>query len=68
VPAEARGAAFAFLYTCFDAGIGAGSLGLGLLAQAQGYATAFYAAAVWAVVALAAYLVWSRKSGGARDG
>jgi MFS family permease len=68
VPAEARGAAFAFLYTCFDAGIGAGSFGLGLLAQAQGYATAFYAAAVWAVVALAAYLVWSRKSGGARDG
>jgi MFS family permease len=65
VPAKARGAAFAFVYTCFDAGIGAGSYGLGLLAQAQGYAAAFYAAGAWAAMALAAYLAWSRQGAAA---
>jgi len=68
VPSESRGAAFAFLYTCFDAGIGAGSFGLGLLAQAQGYAAAFYAAAAWAAVALAGYLAWGRPAGPVRRG
>lgn len=56
VPAEARGAALGFLYTCFDAGIGIGAFGLGIVAQAQGYAAAFAVAASWAAVALAGYL------------
>jgi len=66
VPSESRGAAFAVLYTIFDAGIGAGSYGLGLLAEAQGYAAAFYAAAAWAAVTLAGYLAWGRHTGAAR--
>jgi MFS family permease len=68
VPPESRAVAFAFVYTCFDAGIGAGAYGLGLLAESQGYAAAFYAATAVAVVALAGYLVWSRGRGHARDG
>lgn len=68
VPGASRGAAFAFLYTCFDAGIGAGSYGLGLLAEAEGYAAAFYAAGAWAAVALAGYLAWGRRPGTVRDG
>jgi MFS family permease len=58
---QARGTALGFVYTTFDLGIGAGSFGLGVVAQAQGYAAAFYVAAAWAVVALAGYLVWGRR-------
>jgi predicted MFS family arabinose efflux permease len=61
VSAEARGTAVGFLYTVFDIGVGVGSFGLGIVAQAQGYAAAFYAAAVWAAVALAGYVSWGRK-------
>jgi MFS family permease len=61
VPAEARGAALALLYTCSDVGVGVGSFGLGVVARAQGYAAAFYAAAVWATIALAGYLAWSQR-------
>lgn len=61
VPPEARGAAVGFLYTCFDAGVGVGSFGLGFVAQAWGFAAAFYAAAAWAVAALAGYLGWGRQ-------
>ena len=60
VPAEMRGTALGFLYTCFDIGVGAGSFGLGVVAQAQGYGAAFYVAAVWAGAALAGYLAWGR--------
>jgi MFS family permease len=60
---EARGTAVGFLYTVFDIGVGVGSFGLGIVAQAQGYAAAFYAAASWAVVALVGYLGWGRKEG-----
>jgi MFS family permease len=60
VPPDVRGTAIGFLYTCFDIGVGVGSFGLGVVAQAQGYAAAFYAAAVWAVVALAGYLARGR--------
>ena len=60
VPPDVRGTAIGFLYTCFDIGVGIGSFGLGVVAQAQGYAAAFYAAAVWAVVALAGYLARGR--------
>jgi predicted MFS family arabinose efflux permease len=56
VAPEARGTAVSFLYVCFDIGVGAGSFGLGVVAQAQGYAAAFVAAAVWAVIALAVYI------------
>jgi len=56
VPAESRGTAIGLLYTCFDAGVGVGSFGLGVAAQQYGYATAFGLAAAWAAVALAAYL------------
>jgi MFS family permease len=62
VPAEERGTALGVLYTCFDAGIGIGSFGLGLVAQAQNYAAAFYLAAIWAIAALAGYLLWGRRS------
>jgi MFS family permease len=61
VPAEGRGTAIGLLYTCFDAGVGVGSFGLGVAAQHYGYAAAFGLAAVWAAVALAAYLGLSRK-------
>jgi MFS family permease len=61
VSAEARGTAVGFLYTVFDIGVGVGSFGLGIVAQAQSYATAFYAAAAWAAVALAGYVGWGRK-------
>jgi MFS family permease len=57
---EARGTAVGFLYTCFDVGVGVGSFGLGVVAQAQDYAAAFYVAAIWAVVALAGYIIWGR--------
>jgi MFS family permease len=60
VTAEARGSAVGILYASFDIGVGAGSFGLGLVAQAWSYAAAFYAAASWAVVALAGYLGWGR--------
>jgi MFS family permease len=60
---EARGTALGFLYTCFDIGVGMGSFGLGIVAQAQSYAAAFLAAAVWAAVALAGYLTWGRREG-----
>jgi MFS family permease len=63
VSAEARGTAVGFLYTVFDIGVGIGSFGLGIVAQAQGYASAFYAAAAWAAVALAGYVGWGRKTG-----
>jgi MFS family permease len=61
VPAEGRGTAIGLLYTCFDAGVGVGSFGLGVAAQHYSYAAAFGLAAVWAAVALAAYLGLSRK-------
>jgi MFS family permease len=60
VTAEVRGSAVGILYASFDIGVGAGSFGLGLVAQAWSYAAAFYAAASWAVVALAGYLGWGR--------
>ena len=66
VSPEARGTAVSFLYTMFDSGVGVGSFGLGVVAQVQGYAAVFYAAAAWAVVALSGYLVWSRSSSGHR--
>jgi MFS family permease len=60
VSPDARGTAVSFLYTCFDIGVGVGSFGLGLVAQAQSYAAAFYVAGAWAAVALAGYLAWGR--------
>jgi MFS family permease len=63
VQPEARGTALGVLYTCFDTGIGVGSFGLGIAAQAQDYATAFYTAAAWAAITLAAYLPWSQRKG-----
>jgi MFS family permease len=57
-----RGTALSFLYTCFDIGVGVGAFGLGVLAQARSYAVAFYATAVWAVVALLGY--WAASRGG----
>jgi MFS family permease len=63
VPSEARGTAVGFLYTCFDSGVGVGSFGLGIVAQAQGFPAAFYAAALWAAVALSGYFVWGRRKG-----
>jgi MFS family permease len=63
VPAEARGTAVGFLYICFDSGVGVGSFGLGIVAQAQGFPAAFYAAALWAAVALFGYIVWVRRKG-----
>jgi MFS family permease len=63
VPSEARGTAVGFLYTCFDSGVGVGSFGLGIVAQAQGFSAAFYAAALWAALALLGYLVWGRRTG-----
>jgi len=56
VSAASRGTAVGLLYTCFDAGVGVGAFGLGVVAQQYGYVTAFGLAAAWAVVALAAYL------------
>jgi MFS family permease len=61
VPPKLRGTAIGFFFTCFDMGVGAGSFGLGIVAQARSYAAAFYAAALWATVALAGYLVWGRR-------
>jgi MFS family permease len=61
VSAEARGTAVGFLYTVFDTGVGVGSFGLGMVAQAQGYAAAFYAAAAWAAAALTGYVGWGRN-------
>jgi MFS family permease len=58
---EARGTALSVLYTCFDTGVGAGSFGLGLVAQARGYSAVFWAAAVWAIISLAGYLVLGRR-------
>jgi predicted MFS family arabinose efflux permease len=63
VSPEARGTAVGFLYTCFDIGVGMGSFGLGIVAQAQSYAAAFLAAAVWAAAALTGYLTWGRREG-----
>jgi MFS family permease len=62
VPTDQRGTALGFLYTCFDAGIGIGSFGLGIVARANGYAAAFNYAAAWAAVALAGYLLWCRRA------
>lgn len=61
VDTEARASALGVLYTCFDAGIGLGSFGLGLAAESWGYGAAFYAAATWAAVALAGYLLLGRQ-------
>ena len=63
VPAESRGTAIGLLYTCFDAGVGVGSFGLGVAAQQYGYATAFGLAAAWSAVALAFYIGLSRTHG-----
>lgn len=60
VTAEARGSAVGILYASFDIGVGAGSFGLGLVAQVWSYAAAFYAASSWAVVALVGYVGWGR--------
>ena len=57
VPNAARASALGVLYTCFDAGVGLGSFGLGLAAESWGYGAAFYAAAAWATLAFAAYLL-----------
>jgi MFS family permease len=62
VAMQQRGTALGFLYTCFDAGIGIGSFGLGIAAQAHGYAAAFYCAAAWAAATLVGYLVWGRRA------
>jgi MFS family permease len=62
VGGEARAAALGVLYTCFDAGIGLGSYGLGLAAASWGYGAAFYITAAWAIVALAGYLLWGRRN------
>jgi MFS family permease len=62
VAARARGTALGVLYTCFDAAIGIGSFGLGIVAQAQSYAAAFYVAAVWAFVALVGYAMLGRPT------
>lgn len=64
---EARGTAVGFLYLCFDIGVGVGSFGLGVVAQAQGYTAAFYAAASWATVALAVYLAGRRRTADSRE-
>jgi predicted MFS family arabinose efflux permease len=64
VSPEARGTAVGFLYTCFDAGVGVGSFGLGVIARTQGYAATFSSAALWALVALAGYLFWGRTKPG----
>jgi MFS family permease len=61
VAPELRGSAVGFLYTWIDIGIGAGSFGLGIVAQRQSYAASFYLAAIWAALALAGYLVWGRR-------
>jgi MFS family permease len=55
VPDRARGSALGLLYTCFDAGIGVGAFGLGIVAQAWGYAPAFHVAAAWALVTFVLY-------------
>jgi MFS family permease len=60
VSTEARGSAVGILYASFDIGVGAGSFGLGLVAQVWSYAAAFYTAAGWAAVALAGYVGWGR--------
>lgn len=64
VAAEARGSAVGILYASFDIGVGAGSFGLGLVAQARSYAAAFYTAASWAAVAMLGYLGWGRSEPG----
>jgi MFS family permease len=66
VPQQVRGTALALFYTCFDIGVGAGSFGLGLIAQELGFPSAFYVSVGWAVVALAAYVTGGRSqsSGG----
>lgn len=61
VAPEARGTAVSIFYTYFDAGVGTGSFGLGIVAQAYSYVAAFCTAALWAVVALAGYLAWGRR-------
>jgi MFS family permease len=61
VSADLRGTAVGFLYTCFDIGVAIGSFGLGVVAQAQGYAAAFYASAAWGVMALCGYLLWGPR-------
>jgi MFS family permease len=63
VPPRARGTALSVLYTLFDAGIGLGSFGLGLVAGVQGYAMAFYVGAGWALVILVGYLLWTLRAG-----
>ncbi len=65
VTPEARGTAIGLLYACFVVGVGVGSFGLGVFAQARGFAAVFYAAALWAAVALAGYLLWGKRN---RDG
>ena len=62
VPTEARGTAVGFLYTMFDLGVGVGSFGLGVVAQAQSYAAAYFAAAIWALITLVGYLGWNRRA------
>jgi MFS family permease len=57
----ARGSAIAFLYTCFDTGVGIGSFGLGVIAESGGYPAALYTSALWAAVALAGYFLWGRS-------
>jgi MFS family permease len=57
VSGEVRASALGVLYTCFDAGIGLGSFGLGLAAASWGYGAAFYVAATWAAIALVGYLL-----------
>ena len=67
VPAAARSSAVGVLYTLFDAGIGIGAFGLGLLADTGGYAAAFGAAGAWALAALVGYAAVERGRTPATD-
>ncbi len=62
VPARQRGKAVSVFFTSFDIGVGVGSFGLGIIAQEGGYGAAFYAAALWSILALGSYTLWSVES------
>ncbi|HLS88104.1 MAG TPA: MFS transporter [Sphingobacteriaceae bacterium] len=64
VPPGQKGVANATYISAFDLGIGLGSVLLGRIAEAQGFAAMFLATALFGAIALLIYLYFARRIGG----
>jgi len=60
-PGRARGTALGILYTCFDSGIGAGSVVVGALANSTGYGNMYLLAGVLCVLTMLIFAAIMRR-------